>query len=755
MNRADRRRQKKLGGAGATASASLLQTAFKDAVRHHHHGRLPEAEKGYRQILNLAPGHPDALHLIGVVRHQSGDLQAAEYNIRQAIEADNQNPAFHRSLGKVFHKDRRYEEAIRCFRTAVQLDPHYVDAHNDLGTTYLEIARVGDAVPCFRRVLELDANNVSANNNLGLALRDRGDIDGAVKCFKRAADSDPGSVEVQNNLGFMLQELGEREAGLSAFRTAIRLAPERTTSWINFAEALRFARIDSADSDLEQDIIDCFAQDQVSLQRLAVPAIGLLRLNKEFAAVLSQLSGGDSDISEFLTPDTLRQLNHRLLIAMLWHAVIADADFERLLTRSRQEILKAALVGELPRGCEEFLFALSAHCFTNEYVYAVSDEENGGVDSLIARLSGGSKEMESHDRDMWAVIGCYRALHTIPEGEHLRKFSNLVSGGRFGDLVRRQVLEPMEEAELKSTIVSLSPVIDPVSQIVRQQYEENPYPRWRTLNAVRARPLLSVVRQLFPHVLGLPETGPQQTDILIAGCGTGQTAIRATYRFTEPNILAVDLSRTSLAFALRRAQEFDVGAIEFAHGDILDLGGNERRFDFIEAAGVLHHMADPVAGWEALRGLLRPGGFMKVGLYSDFARRHIAAARTFARHGGYPATPDGIRQCRQDIAALPEENEIRAVAGSLDFHAMSPCRDLIFHVQERSYTLPEIAELLEKLRLRFIGFELRDRTVQTIYRERFPEDATFSDLQNWHDLESAYPDTFAGMYQIWLRADDS
>ena len=60
MNRADRRRRKKLGGAGATASASTLQSAFEETARLHHDGRLSEAEKGYRQILSLAPGHPDA-----------------------------------------------------------------------------------------------------------------------------------------------------------------------------------------------------------------------------------------------------------------------------------------------------------------------------------------------------------------------------------------------------------------------------------------------------------------------------------------------------------------------------------------------------------------------------------------------------------------------------------------------------------------------------------------------------------------------
>ena len=45
--------------------------------------------------------------------------------------------------------------------------------------------------------------------------------------------------------------------------------------------------------------------------------------------------------------------------------------------------------------------------------------------------------------------------------------------------------------------------------------------------------------------------------------------------------------------------------------------------------------------------------------------------------------------------------------------------------------------------------------MQAIYRERFRDDTTLSNLQNWHELESNLPDTFAGMYQIWLRDDGS
>ena len=51
--------------------------------------------------------------------------------------------------------------------------------------------------------------------------------------------------------------------------------------------------------------------------------------------------------------------------------------------------------------------------------------------------------------------------------------------------------------------------------------------------------------------------------------------------------------------------------------DILHLHQIGKKFDIIESAGVLHHMNEPMAGWRVLTDLLKSGGLMKVGLYSE------------------------------------------------------------------------------------------------------------------------------------------
>jgi SAM-dependent methyltransferase len=215
-------------------------------------------------------------------------------------------------------------------------------------------------------------------------------------------------------------------------------------------------------------------------------------------------------------------------------------------------------------------------------------------------------------------------------------------------------------------------------------------------------------------------------------------------------VLAIDLSRASLAYAARRARESGLTDIEFAQGDILELGFLEERFDVIQCSGVLHHLRDPMAGWRVLTGLLAPGGKMKVALYSEIARRSVAAARRLITERGFGADPRGMRAARAAILALPSDDPARAVAGSIDFYSLSGCRDLLFHAQEHRTTLPEIAAMLDDLGLGLLGFEFEYAATRLQYLREFPRDPAATSLANWAEFEKRHPDTFAAMYQVWV-----
>jgi SAM-dependent methyltransferase len=203
------------------------------------------------------------------------------------------------------------------------------------------------------------------------------------------------------------------------------------------------------------------------------------------------------------------------------------------------------------------------------------------------------------------------------------------------------------------------------------------------------------------------------------------------------------------------AERLGIPNVSFAQADLLRLGERadlHGRFALIESVGVLHHLADPLAGWAALRRLLRQDGIMKIGLYSDPARAGIVAAREWLAERGFAPTPDGIRAARRAIIDLPAGHPARRAMLSHDFHAASGFRDLLMHVQEHRFTTERLAASLDRLGLRFLGFEL-DVDVLERFRDQFPAPGADLDLACWGAFEAANPDTFAAMYTFWCCPD--
>jgi SAM-dependent methyltransferase len=185
----------------------------------------------------------------------------------------------------------------------------------------------------------------------------------------------------------------------------------------------------------------------------------------------------------------------------------------------------------------------------------------------------------------------------------------------------------------------------------------------------------------------------------------------------------------------------------------MELGDLGRQFDLIECVGVLHHLGDPLAGWRVLVDLLQPGGIMQVGLYSETARQHIISGRSLISEKGYTASSEDIRRCRQCIIAKAEDGnrEMAKICNSQDFFSLSNCRDLLFHVQEHRFTLPQIEEALQALKLEFLGFEIRGQTALRKFRKSHPNKRALTSLSLWHNFELENPDTFGGMYQFWCK----
>lgn len=437
-----------------------------------------------------------------------------------------------------------------------------------------------------------------------------------------------------------------------------------------------------------------------------------------------------------------------LLLALMVSAVVPDACFERLFTGLRRALLEQIDHESHSTESLRFCVALAIQAFHTDYAWYVTDDEAAAVDHLCAGLDRYASADGIRDVPLprLALAAAYRPLYRLALADAAARSTSWPEP--FGTLIRLQIREPADELALRSQIPRLTPITDPVSRLVRAQYEEHPYPRW-------VRPGRGPERTSLPRLLaslGLPVPADPSfatPDVLIAGCGTGLQSVIAALAYENAKILAVDLSLTSLAYACRKTRELGLANIEYAQADLLALGVLGRRFHVIESGGVLHHLADPLAGWRVLAGLLHPGGIMNIGLYSEAGRTTVSAARAFIAQKGYPATEEGIRQCRRDLLYLPEDHPLAGLRRMRDLFNLSECRDLLFHVQEHRFTLPRIQAALDELGLRFLAFNSPEH--DAAYRKRFPDDPDMRSLEHWHRFEQEHPAAFAGMYNFLVQ----
>jgi len=562
--------------------------------------------------------------------------------------------------------------------------------------------RINEAREICRQILAREPAHVQSLNLLGLMAQASGDHRAAVKMFAKAIASDEVNAACHYNVGNSYQALGNRAKAAAHFSNALALGMD--------AKAVAFI--------LQSPVIATYVARIAGKWPLPVTNV--------------ELFGAES-----LTP----LANDLFLLSAMEAMTLPSLPLEALLGHARAELLRLAGEqgednGEIDDDIVAFACALARQCFINEYVYVQTETESGLAsvlrDRLLQDLASGAPIAPL----TLAVVAAYFPLHAMPTAEALlrRDWPAAVAG-----LLQAQLREPLEEADERTAIAALAPVKDSVSLQVMRQYEENPYPRW-TINP------LSVFAADRARGKTIPTAERQaELDILIAGCGTGLHAIQIAQVYPNARLLAIDISLSSLAYARRKTRELGLRNIEYAQADILELGTIGRTFDSIESVGVLHHLAEPTAGWRVLVPLLRPGGRMRIGLYSELARRVIVEARARIAARGYHATTDDIRRCRQDI--LREAEHWKMLVGAKDFYTMSGCRDLLFNVMEHRFTIPEIAAFLNDNDLSFLAFEpFDDPTVIKKFHEQFPGAADEADLDQWRRFEADHPETFWDMY---------
>lgn len=278
-----------------TPPALPLNVTLQRAVAHHKAGRLQEAERLYRAILQVQPSHPDANHNLGVLAGQAGNLVAGlpflkialainpsqgQYALSyaDALLATGQpkealsilqramqrglNTAGARSLRKkiegairnspaqgkmptqaemnqlvaLFHAGR-FAELENQVRVLVEQYPNSGPSWNLLGISLQ--AQGKEALSAIQKAVELLPDDAVVHGNLGNVLRDLGKLDDAMTSYRRALEINPNLAGVHSNLGNVLRDLGQTDDAVAYYRRALEISPDFAEAYNNLGAALQ------------------------------------------------------------------------------------------------------------------------------------------------------------------------------------------------------------------------------------------------------------------------------------------------------------------------------------------------------------------------------------------------------------------------------------------------------------------------------------------------------------------------------------
>lgn len=249
--------------------------------------------------------------------------------------------------------------------------------------------------------------------------------------------------------------------------------------------------------------------------------------------------------------------------------------------------------------------------------------------------------------------------------------------------------------------------MDPVDQ----QYEAYPYPERDP--AEEATRLIvgspSDPAEIDHYLFGGARDWSQPFRALVAGGGAGDALVMLAQRLTDAGaafrIVYLDRSTASRRVAEKRIAARGLQGVEFVTGDLLDAPAMGP-FDYIDCCGVLHHLHDPQAGFDALAAALAPGGGLGAMVYAPYGRTGVyplQAALAALTQGMDPAAR--VARARQALAALPASNWFTRNE-LLGDHNVSDAGlyDLLLHARDTPFTADQVMAAVQGAGLTFASF---------------------------------------------------
>ena len=285
-----------------------IEQALQQGVAAHKEGKLQEAERLYRAILQSQPTHPDANHNLGVIALSVNRADMALQLFQTALEANPNVEQYWHSYVATLVKTDQFEAAEKAVKTAADkgyntknLEPllhqfkvhtatqgpskaqigtvlehyqngAYLDAEElallltrefpqhpfgfkALGVVLRKLGRIQESIFAGEKSVQLAPEDPEAHNNLGNTLRGLGRLEEAEASYNRAITLKSNYAEAHDNLGTTLKQLERLDEALASYKQAIAFKPDFAEAHNNLGVTLQeLGRLDQAEASYSQAI---------------------------------------------------------------------------------------------------------------------------------------------------------------------------------------------------------------------------------------------------------------------------------------------------------------------------------------------------------------------------------------------------------------------------------------------------------------------------------------------------------------------
>ncbi len=643
------------------------------------------------------------------------------------------------STGIDSDKPRYLSLAKTSIGRALDLNPDDGDSLNLLSRIELEAGQLKEAEQAIRAALDIHPRNGGFHYSLGHIALARQQLEQAELAFKKAIKYAPKETRADVSLAYTLAEAGKDVEAFSHYRELAKTQGKDLHIRSRLLLSARYLTADFYDPELEQDLLSYLQWHNMNPNLLASLTSSLLehkfQLNKEGSAAQFDVMA-----------------NCPLLLSALRHTLIKSELLEKLIMALRHELLcYATQKGQLPNEYIPLCQAIAHYGLRAEYLLPDTAAEINMTENLKSIIDQALTQVGCTPMDISGallLLAMYNTWESLENFVKLMSFHNNTWPAISLDLKQCHD-EYLALSQFKFDAVSKIP--NSAQHNVKAQYECHPYPRWQALDYNNPTNYGLALSLEFPNSNIPNHIFTDELKILIAGCGTGRHALNVAKHFNHVQVMALDISQSSLAYAKYKADELAVDNIEFFLADLTKIESLNTKFNIIECSGVLHHIKQYKKALNNLLKNLKPNGLMKISLYSERARESVIKIRKLVKDNHKPLNDHKIKVIRHALFQSDLIENKDSIIKSDDFYSLSGTVDLLFHEYEKQFTPLSIKKLCSDHQLKWLGFSNLNLNIKNNFMDFHGNNANLEDLNQWEKFEEVYPDTFAQMYQFYCQ----